>query len=616
MIRKITMYIIVLLSTCVVAQVSDNSEIYNSFTSRNFMKFNRFLTVPTFSALRENNTSISAIVRNSFVEFEDSPKLYLLSYSGKMRENVGAGLAVYQQEIGVFKDFGALANYAHRIQLNENLDLTFGFNVLYSRRSADGLKVNSQVPDPAVSNFQDIPMVNFQPAVTLSFGKFDVGVFFENLLDFNLKENSLATSFSEKAYSAHAMYSHELTYASGIFEGADIRVLALGRKPGNGNFSFSGNIIFDLPKVGWLKAGYDKQYGISAGGGVNLSDRLSIGFSYEKGEFAATNEVGIIYNFGEKSFSRRVPTRRTGNVSVKLPERKPKQTYKTEEHNNLSDEIQEAYDSISKLNKKVDEILRILKNQPEKTSQVTTDTQKTDEEIAAEVTDEEKDTSLKRRKETPWRESTITYSGGGGTMYYVAANQFKNKENVEAYIEEKKRKFEKEGITAKYVYDEATDYYYVYFDRFAKKEDAEEMTEEFKEKKLFEGGDDDLLSLSKKNTYKEAVFVIKITVGGSGETYQEPKPQPPAKVVPMKKTGDLEEGYYIVVNVFSKKAYADKFLDELRSDNINADYFVNPVTGFRHVYILKTNDRSEAIKLYENNLNGSYYDRKSIINIK
>ncbi|MGG8496616.1 PorP/SprF family type IX secretion system membrane protein [Tenacibaculum sp. TC6] len=616
MIRKFTMYIIVLLSTCVFAQVSDNSEIYNSFTSRNFMKFNRFLTVPTFSALRENNTSISAIVRNSFVEFEDSPKLYLLSYSGKMRENVGAGLAVYQQEIGVFKDFGALANYAHRIQLNENLDLTFGFNVLYSRRSADGLKVNSQVPDPAVSNFQDIPMVNFQPAVTLSFGKFDVGVFFENLLDFNLKENSLATSFSEKAYSAHVMYSHELTYASGIFEGADIRVLALGRKPGNGNFSFSGNIIFDLPKVGWLKAGYDKQYGISAGGGVNLSDRLSIGFSYEKGEFAATNEVGIIYNFGEKSFTRRVPTRRTGNVSVKLPERKPKQTYKNQEHNDLSDEIQEAYDSIGKLNKKVDEILRILKNQPEKTVQITKDTPKTDEELAAEVTTEEKDTSLKRRKETPWRESTITHSGGGGTMYYVAANQFKNKENVEAYIKEKKRKFEKEGITAKYVYDEATDYYYVYFDRFAKKEDAEDMTEEFKEKKLFEGGDDDPLSLSNKKNYKEAVFVIKITVGGSGETYQEPKPQPPAKVLTMKKTGNLEEGYYIVVNVFSQKAYADKFLDELRSDDIDADYFVNPATGYRHVYILKTNDRSEAIKLYENNLNGSYYDRKSIINIK
>ncbi|WP_408043194.1 PorP/SprF family type IX secretion system membrane protein [Tenacibaculum litopenaei] len=613
MIRKCTFCLLLILSTCVYAQGSGSGEVYNSFTSRNFMKFNRFLTVPTFSALRENKTSISAIVRNSFVEFEDSPKLYMLSYSGKMRENVGAGLAIYQQEVGVFKDFGAIANYAQRIQLSEEMDLTFGFNVLYSRRSADGLKVNSQVPDPAVSNFQDIPIINFQPAVTVSFGKFDVGLFFENLLDYNLKENKMATDFGKKTFSAHAMYSHEFTYASGIFEGADLRVLAQARKPGSGSFGFGGNAILDLPKAGWIKAGYDKQYGLSAGLGVNLSDRLSIGFSYEKGDFASTNEIGLLYNFGAKSFTRRVPSRRPqGTVSVKLPQRQPKKEYRNKERANLSIEIEQAHDSIRILNEKIDEILRILKNQPPKVKTSVT----TPRDSATTTGPEEKDTSLRRRNNAPWRQATITRSGGGGTMYYVAANQFKSKENVEAYIEEKKRKFEKEEIEAKYVYDPATEYYYVYFDRFAKKEDAEEMTDEFKEKKIFEGGDDDPLKLSKDKGYKEAVFVMKITLGGSGESYQEPKKQPPAKVYPMKKQGAMEEGYYLRVNVFSKKAFADRMIDELRADNIDANFYIDPATGYRHVYIFKTNDRSEAIKMYNNNLNGSYYDRKSIINIK
>ncbi len=614
MINKNTIYIMLfLVCTSVFSQVSTNAELYNSFTSRNFIKFNRFLTVPTFSALREKSTSINAIVRNSFVSFEDSPRLYLLSYSGKMRSNVGAGLAVYQRNIGVFKDFGALANYAHKIEMNNDLSLTFGFNALYSRRSANGLKVNSVVPDPAVSNFQDIPIVNVQPAITLSFGKFDAGVFFENLLDFNLKENSMATSFSEKTYSGHIMYSHEFTYANGIFEGADLRILGLVRKPGQGEFGYGGNVIFDLPKLGWLKAGYDKQFGISAGAGVNLSEKLSIGFTFEKGEFADTNEVGLIYNFGQKSFGRRRPVRRAGNVSVKLPERKPKQEDKNENYNDLSGEIQEAYDSISKLNKKVDEILRILNERPKPVERV-------EKVIHLPINDagEEKDQSLKRSSATPWREKTITTrrAGGGGTMYYVAANQFRSKENVVSYIEEKKRKFEKEDIKAKYVFDPKTKYYYVYFDRFAKKQDAERMTEEFKEKKLFEGDDDDPLNLSKGKTYKEAVFVIKISLGGEAETYKEEKSQPPARVRTMKKVEGLDEGYYLVVNVFSKKAYADKFLDELMNDNIEADYFINPSTGYRHVYILKTDSRSEAIKLYENNLNGTYYSKKSIINIR
>jgi len=142
MIRKITLFIIIVLNVFALqAQTSSNAQQYNSFSSRNFMKFNRFLTVPTFSALRENKTSLSAIVRNSNVDFEDNPRLYVLAYSGKMRENVGAGVAVYQQDVGSVKDFGALANYAHRLQLNETMDLTFGFNFLYSRRSLNWGKV-------------------------------------------------------------------------------------------------------------------------------------------------------------------------------------------------------------------------------------------------------------------------------------------------------------------------------------------------------------------------------------------------------------------------------------------------------------------------------------------
>ena len=590
------------------AQVSNSAQQYNSFTSRNFMKFNRFLTVPTFSALRENKTSITAIVRNSNVAFEDNPRLYLGTYSGKMRENVGAGLAIYQQEVGVFKDFGALANYAHRLQLNDNMDLTFGFNFLYSRRSADALKVNSTVPDPQVANFQDIPIINFQPAVTLSFGKFDVGVFFENLVDFNLKSSEMATSFGEKTYSAHAMYSHEFTYASGIFEGADLRVLAIARKPGEGTFSAGGNAILDLPKAGWIKAGYDKTYGISAGLGVNISESLAIGFTYEKSDFAATNEIGLIYNFGKKYFRRDRPTRRGGNVKVTLPTRGPKrQEYDNPEHNDLSDEIQKAQDSIDILNKKVDQILRLLKNQPEPVK-VNTPTQ-------ANKTDE-KDTSLRRRSNKPWRQSTITHVGGGGTMYYIIADRYKNEERVQPLID----KWARLGYEAKSIFDPKSKIYWVYLDRFAKEEDAEEKLEkEFGGgTRFFEKNNDknDESSIKVKKNSKDGVYIRKLTIGKEGDSYKEPKKQPPARVRTMAKMQGVEPGYYIVVYVNSKKSLADRNVDELRNDNIDAGYFINPATGYMHIYIAKTQDRKEAIRLYESNLDGAFYDRKSIINVK
>lgn len=609
--KKFIVYMLILITTfSLEAQVSNSAQQYNSFTSRNFMKFNRFLTVPTFSALRENKTSITAIVRNSNVAFEDNPRLYVGTYSGKMRENVGAGLAIYQQEVGVFKDFGALANYAHRLQLNDNMDLTFGFNFLYSRRSADGLKVNSAVPDPQVANFQDIPIVNFQPAVTLSFGKFDVGVFFENLVDFNLKSSEMATSFGEKTFSAHAMYSHEFTYASGIFEGADLRVLAIARKPGEETFSAGGNAILDLPKAGWVKAGYDKTYGISAGVGVNISENLAIGFTYEKSDFAATNEIGIIYNFGKKYFTRDRPTRRGGNVKVTLPNRgtKKKLDYDNPEHNDLSDEIQQAQDSIDILNKKVDQILRLLKNQPEPVK-VTVNT-------PIENNTDEKDTSLKRRSNKPWRQSTVTYTGGGGTMYYIVADRYRNKDRVDPLIE----KWNKLGYEAKYIFEPKTKWYYVYLDRFAKEEDADEkFFEEFSDKtRLYEKNNDknDESSIKVKKSGKDGVYVRKLTIGKEGDSYKEPKKQPPARVRTMAKMQGVAPGYYIVVWVNSKKSLADRNVDELRNDNIDAGYFINPATGYMHIYIAKTQDRKEAIRLYNSNLDGAFYDRKSIINVK
>ncbi len=608
MTKKFILYITVLFSVfSLQAQLSNSAQQYNSFTSRNFMKFNRFLTVPTFSALRENKTSITAIVRNSNVEFEDNPRLYVGTYSGKMRENVGAGFAIYQQEVGVFKDFGALVNYAHRLQLNETMDLTFGFNFLYSRRSANSLKVNSAVPDPQVANFQDVPIVNFQPAVTLSFGKFDVGLFFENLVDFNLKSSEMATSFGEKTFSAHAMYSHEFTYASGIFEGADLRTLILARKPGRQEFSAGGNVILDLPKAGWIKAGYDKTYGISAGIGVNISDKLAIGFSYEKSNFAATNEIGLIYNFGKKSFRRDRPTRRNGNVKVTLPERTPekKAEYKNPEHNDLSDEIQKAQDSIDILNKRVDEVLRLLKKQP-KVVQASTP-------VENEV--EEKDTSLRRRSDKPWRQSTVT-RGGGGTMYYLVADMYKNKENVDPIVE----KWKKLGFDPKYIFEPNRKWYYIYLDRFAKKEDAEDKMEELglsTKTREFENNDqNDASTIKTKKNSKDGVYIRKITIGKSGESYKEPKTQPKARVRTMSPMNGVAPGYYLQVYVNSKKSLADRNVDELRNDDIDAGYFVNPITGYMHVYIFKTDSRKEAIKMYNSNLNNSYYDSKSIVYVK
>ncbi|CAM1340524.1 PorP/SprF family type IX secretion system membrane protein [Tenacibaculum amylolyticum] len=622
MVKKITLFIVLsLFYFTSLSQVSISEDEYNGFSSRSFMKFNNFMTVPTFSLLHRKTATLEAITRSSNIEFQDASRLHIVSYSGKMKSNVGAGIAVFQQEIGVFKDFGAVANYAYQLKLGAKNKLTFGFNFFYSRRSLDNPRVLSNGADPLINNYQDKPVVVFQPAATVSFGDLDVGLFLENLGDFNLKSSEFVTEFGDKTISAHAAYTYRFKNSGGLLQNMSVRGLGIARKFKE-DFSYAGNVLLDLPKAGWVKVGYDKVFGLNAGIGVNLNERLAIGFSYEKQQnLGGTNEVGLIYRFDKKRARRSGYGRPTPKVDIILPEDTPdpidptEGVYEDPEHNDLSDELQIAQDSINTLHKKVDELLRIVKNQPERVEII----RETQPPVNNATPKEGRDQSLRRSNDAPWREQSIVQRGGGGTMYYVAIEQYKSLQKAKAEVKNYNKKSKNKKYKARYVKDPKYDVYVVYIDRYAKEEDAEELKAEMNgAKKGFEddGDDDSGLDVKKDNGSKDNVYIMKITLGPEGETYREPKTQGPARVRRMKKMGNLEEGYYLVANVFSKKPYADKFLDELQNDNINADFFIHPETGYRYVYLYKTNDRAEIIKLYNNNLNGSYYDRKNIIQIK
>ncbi len=618
MVKNITLFVLLLLSYTCFSQVSISEDEYNGFSSRSFMQFNNFMTVPTFSILHRETATIEAISRSANIEFEDASRLHILSYSGRMRPNVGGGIAVFQQEIGVFKDFGAVANYAYQLKLGGNKKLTFGFNFFYSRRSLDNPRVLSNGPDPLINNYQDKPVVVFQPAATMSFGDLDVGLFFENLGDFNLKSSEFVSDFGDKTISGHLAYTYRFENTSGLLQNMSIRGLGIGRKLKD-DFSYAGNVLLELPKAGWVKVGYDKLFGLNAGFGINLTKNLGIGFSYEKQDnLGGTNEVGILYRFGRNR--GRGVAKKTPKVDIILPEDEepeivetPRNDYEDPEHNDLSDELKVAQDSINSLHKKVDELLRLVKNQPKTT------TTEIIREVPVPTPSADRDQSLPRSTATPWRQQTVTRTGGGaGTMYYTAIEQFKSLSKARAEVKKYNRSPRNKN-KARYVKDPKYNVYVVYIDRHAKEKDAEKQKDEINGsiKGAREGEDADNDIGIKKEGGSDRVYVMKITLGAQGESYTEPKPQPPARVRTMKNpTGEIPPGYYLVVNVFGKKPYADKFLDELQNDGITADFFINPETGMRHVYILKTDDRTEAIRLYNNNLNGSYYDRKNIVQIK
>ena len=160
-----------------------------------------------------------------------------------------------------------------------------------------------------------------------------------------------------KTISAHAAYTYRFDNSSGLFQNMSLRGLGIARKFKD-DFSYAGNMLLELPKAGWVKVGYDKIFGLNAGFGINLTKNLGIGFSYEKQDnLGGTNEVGILYRFGRNR--GRGVANRTPKVDIILPEDEEPEVldvkrniYDDPEHNDLSDELQVAQDSINSLHKK------------------------------------------------------------------------------------------------------------------------------------------------------------------------------------------------------------------------------------------------------------------------
>ena len=280
--------------------------------SQNLLKFNRFLINPTFSTVREDKSYITLLHRNQSVSFDDNNQLYFLSYSGRINDRTGLGLSLYTQREGVVSNYGILANYAYGVKLSDKSNFTFGANVSYYSSGLDQNRANPIELDPLLSGFQDSSLLSFQPGFNISYAQFDFGVFAENLFDYNLKTNESITEFEDKTFSAHLQYTYQFENNSGVLENSRLMPLARARKVGEEDIVLGGNIIFDLPKLGWVQAGYDTYYGASAGIGFNLGKRLSLGYTMEKGlsnsfdNFGVTHEISFAYSFNPNLTEDRV----------------------------------------------------------------------------------------------------------------------------------------------------------------------------------------------------------------------------------------------------------------------------------------------------------------------
>ncbi len=550
--------VLLLLLLCVTGFLSLNAQDENPFItydvpSQNLLKYNRFLINPTFSTVREDKSYVNLLHRNQSVTFDDNNQTYFLSYSGRMNDRTGLGLSLYTQREGIVSNYGILANYAYGIKLSDKSNFTFGANLSYYNSGFDQNRANPIENDPLLNGFQDVSLISFQPGFNLSYGKFDFGLFAENLFDYNLKTNESVSDFQDKTYSGHLQYTHQFENASGIMENARLMPLARARKVGQEEFVLGGNLILDLPRLGWVQGGYDSFYGASAGIGFNLNKRVSIGYTMEKGlsntfdNFGLTHEISFAYSFTPNLTEDRVMLEDSEEVLAQNEEEKEA----LEE--NLSDK---------------------------------------DEEIA----------ELKRR---------LTENDAilAELMYRQDSLENNRQKDLEDRFERVMRMVRNEtnGKRPDLV-ERAKEEYFLNNDKSALAQQTVDP-KEFNKKPVKDSQPEPVLQ---KEQTRDAVAQVN--------TKQEKARQPQAASgVKSRKFRDLqgvEDGYYVVANVYQDEHYLNKFVDAMNDEGFPANYIDNPSNGLKYVYLKRYNSWKEAEDAYRTKMGGNYTGDLWIMNVE
>ena len=590
MLKKSVLYL--LLFVFAIMKVSGQEEspfVSYDVPAQNLLKYNRFLINPTFSTVREDKSYINLLHRNQSVQFDDNNQNYFLSYSGRISDRTGLGLSLYSQREGILSNFGVLANYAYGVKLNDKSNFTFGANVSYYQSGFDNGRASTVEEDPFLAGLQDQSLLSFQPGFNLSYGKFDVGMFAENLFDYNLKNSESVTEFKDKTYSAHLQYTHQFENQKGIFEEARLMPLARVRKVGEEDVTLGGSLILDLPKLGWIQGGYDSFYGAAAGVGFNLNERISLGYTMEKGlsnnfdNFGLTHEISVAYSFSPNLTEDRVMLEDDFEDDLVKNDEEPENVATNEEIEELKmklaendaiiEELMFRQDSLeairqSDLERRFAMVMRMVRNE--------TNGERPDLEQRA------KELFLDENSDTGIASSYNPSNTGQPINSNKVVNESQQDRVVVAANNTKEPVIKSEAVVATNTTDRST------VDR--------EYQKQVQPKDAVVG--------SRRRTTTTTPTATSTEIVQDGVKSRRFKNLP-----------DVTDGYYVVANVYKGGQYMNNFIDDLNAKGIQADYIDNPNTGLKYVYLQRFETFEDAVAAHDSKLNGAYDGAMWIMNV-
>ena len=551
-----------------------NANISSKSTYHNQLFFNRYLINPTFSLVRENKSYLNILHRNQYATFEDNSQNYYLGFSNMINDRTALGIGVYSQWSGVIQEFGFNANYATAVKLGEKTKLTFGTNVTYFNEGLDKNRVIVSENDPEILEANKESKIAIQPGVTLSVGKFDFGLYAQDLFKFNQTTNEFLTQLSDKSVKASLQYTHSFSTNRGLFANARLMPLIQMGRNQDSSLSYLGSVLLELPNYGWLQTTVDDTYGISMGLGFNLNKKMSIGYLMEKdvtqedANLGWNHELSLAYTFKDAE----------SNTSSSVAD--------TSQDEKIDRIVRNYEEQILALRAERDE--RKTKKKKAKNS-ATPKSNKKESAVATNDMAYENRLILDElilRQDSLEKARNVEFEKRFETIVRILRNDLK-------------RSIEEKGNTNVQVKNTAVA-------ATAKKQTV----------------------IRKQVVSKKAVVAKKPVVAQNNDVAENTAVQKslnakehkdyvklPIKVLNQEDIIGVKSGYYVIANVYKNKKYLKAFMTSLKDQGLDAKQFYNRENGLYYVYLADFNVKKDAQSAFVSNLNGKYNDEKWIMQV-
>lgn len=633
-----SLFIIVLLTVFTQVNAQDAPVLTYNIPAQNNLKYNRFLQNPTFSFVREDNTYITMYHRNQWIQYDDSPKAYLLAYSGRFTDRAGLGFGIYQQNKGVITSFGGIANYSYNVKIREALTITLGFNFAYYNSGIDKNRVITESPDPILMAMRNNSLLSIKPGFNISYKQFDFGFYAENFVDYDFKSNKMATDYADKTYSGHIMYTHKMVDRKDLFEDSEFRIALRAKTSQEYGFGVNGSVLLDFPKFGWMQTGLDNYYGVAVGVGFHLTKRLSLGYTFERTtkeglvNLGPTHEITMVFSFKDRN-ALKEKNKTEKDSLAKEKKLALKDSLAVEKNDILKDSLAEGkpgdkkpdFDKnleLEKLKMDLDEDSMHLLDALVKEDSLAKIKKAEFEEKVKNLLDYAKKEKAAKAMNPPLVLKNLTT--GKETIvpktledlkkapdgYYVVSKDINAKDDDKTVKIEKHPTFTEAANASekKKASGKEKNVYIVHVDNTPDLELHNEIINENtlqNEKNLQNQSPDSIANVSKDKKGENLKTEEEIKEFYAGITN---KPRETLKKMNKLSVEGIEPGYYIIANVFSTQENTDNFMKKLKDKGIESGYFLNPKNKFRYVYLKKHNIWREALISYYSNVDNVYFD--------